>query len=157
LTDAIIQSEQVFMTGVGRSLLSLQAFCKRLNHLGITAYCVGDFNETAATKNDLLIVGSGSGESVCPIAIAKRAFSIGMKIAHIGSNMNSSLKEFVDIFVRIPTNTKLCLDDEIKSNQIMSSLFEQSLYILCDTITLMILNKKKVNITDLWINHANLE
>jgi len=39
----------------------------------------------------------------------------------------------------------------------MSSMFEQSLYILCDTIALIIANKSGVNLNDLWRHHANLE
>ena len=35
LVDAILDAEQVFFVGVGRVLLSLQAICKRLAHLGI--------------------------------------------------------------------------------------------------------------------------
>jgi 6-phospho-3-hexuloisomerase len=80
-----------------------------------------------------------------------------MKIAHIGSNSNSSLKEYVDIFVRIPVKTKLDLADEMQSNQMMSSLFEQTLYILCDTIALIIVNSTSRNLDDLWRYHANLE
>lgn len=93
LVNAILEADTVFLTGVGRVLISLQALCKRLNHMGIPAYCVGALNEPAATDKSLLIVGSGSGESVCPVAIVKKAAAIGVKIAHIGSNANSSMKE----------------------------------------------------------------
>ena len=40
ITD-ISNAEKVFVVGVGRVLLSLQAFVKRLNHIGIKAYYVG--------------------------------------------------------------------------------------------------------------------
>lgn len=33
---------------------------------------VGDINEPAMRRDDVLIVGSGSGESLIPIAIAKK-------------------------------------------------------------------------------------
>ena len=73
LVTMICDAEKVFVVGVGRVLLMLQAFEKRLNHLGIDAYYVGEINEPAITENDLLIVGSGSGESVFPLSIIKIA------------------------------------------------------------------------------------
>ena len=82
----------------------------------------------------------------------------GPKIIHIGSNAQSSMTPYEDLFVRIPCSTKLNLPDEIKSNQIMSSLFEQSLLLIADITALRIADMK--NITDLhalWRKHANLE
>ena len=57
LIQAILGAEKVFVIGVGRVMISLQAFAKRLNHLGIETYCVGDINEPAITDRDLLLVG----------------------------------------------------------------------------------------------------
>jgi 6-phospho-3-hexuloisomerase len=155
--EILLSSEKVFVIGVGRVMLSMQAFVKRLNHLGISAYCVGDVNEPAITPCDVLVVASGSGESVVPVAIAKVAREHGAKIVHIGSNPRSSLASLVDLFIRIPTRTKLALPDELKSAQIMSSLFEQSLLLIGDAVALMIIERKKLNIHELWRYHANLE
>lgn len=69
---AIQQSEKVFFVGVGRVLLSLEAVAKRLAHIGIQTVVVGQITEPAITAKDLLIVGSGSGESAFPLAIAKK-------------------------------------------------------------------------------------
>jgi 6-phospho-3-hexuloisomerase len=157
LLDALLAADRVFVVGVGRVLLSLQAFAKRLNHLGIDVHCVGDINEPAITERDVLIVGSGSGESAVPVAIARIAARHGARIVHIGSNPQSSLAPITDLFVRIPVQTKLGLPGEMPSRQIMSSLFEQALYILGDTLALMMVNRRKLVIKDLWAYHANLE
>lgn len=158
MVEAICQAEKVFVTGVGRVLLMMQAFVKRLNHLGIEANFVGAINEPAITDKDLLIVGSGSGESAVPLAIMKIARKYHARILHIGSNPNSSMKEYEDIFVRIPCRTKLNLEDEIDSQQVMSSLFEQSLLLLADIAALLIVEKKEIHdLHALWQKHANLE
>ena len=156
-TDALLRAKQVFVVGVGRVMLSLQAMAKRFNHIGIPTHCVGDINEPAITENDMLIIGSGSGESVVPVAIAKVANKFKPIIVHIGSNPESSLAPITDIFIRIPVKTKLNLPDEIQSEQIMSSLFEQSLYILSDAVALYICDQKQVDLKKLWQYHANLE
>ena len=157
LLDAIQKAEKVFFVGVGRVLLSLEATAKRLAHLGIKTYVVGQITEPAITEKDLLIVGSGSGESAFPLIIAKKAKSLNAAVAHIGSNPNSSMKENTDIFVRIPVSTKLNLPNEVPSVQPMTSLFEQSLLLLGDTLALMIIREKNIDMKSLWQYHANLE
>lgn len=157
LIDEMFKAEKVFCVGVGRVLLSLQAMTKRLAHLGIDAHYVGEITEPAITSNDLLIVGSGSGTSLFPIAIAKKAKNIGAKVVHIGSNPNSELKEIASFMVRIPVRTKLYLEDEIESTQPMTSLFEQSLLVFSDVIAKVIIEEKRINLKELWKYHANLE
>jgi 6-phospho-3-hexuloisomerase len=118
---------------------------------------VGDINEPAMTSKDVLVIGSGSGESLIPVAIAKKAKQIGGKIIHIGSNSKSSLAPITDLMVRIPVQTKLYLSDEIVSKQPMSSLFEQSLFLFGDVVAVMIIDKKNIELKKLWHYHANLE
>lgn len=157
LIEDILSADKVFMTGVGRVLMSLQAFTKRLTHLGIEAHCVGDITEPALTSNSLLIVGSGSGCSIVPVAIAKKAKELGAKVIHIGSNVNSDVKQYCDYMVRIPVQTRLYLQDEIKSKQPMTSLFEQCLLIFGDAVSIEIIDRKQLNLELLWNYHANLE
>ena len=75
--------------------------------------------------------GSGSGTTLFPASIARKAYQIGAKV-HIGSNQNSELKDFVCLMVRIPVRTKYYLQDEIDSRQPMTSLFEQTILLLGD-------------------------
>lgn len=157
LIDMIEVADSVFFVGVGRVLLSLEAMAKRLAHLGIKTYVVGQITEPAITENDLLIVGSGSGESMFPLGVARKAKSFNARIAHIGANPESSMKEFSDVFVRIPVKTKLNLPSETPSIQPMTSLFEQSLLLFGDIIALQLIDKKDININSLWQFHANLE
>lgn len=158
LLQAILAADQVFFIGVGRVLLSLQSVCKRLAHLGIKAHYVGEITEPAITKNDLLIVGSGSGASLFPLNIAKKArTNVGCKIVHIGSNPNSEMKDICDFMVRIPVRTKFYLEDEIDSCQPMTSLFEQTLLLVGDILAKMIIEQQQLDMKGLWQYHANLE
>ena len=157
LMDRILSSERVFLVGVGRVQLSLQAIAKRFAHLGIDVHCVGDITEPAITKKDLLIVGSGSGESLLPVAIAHKAFDIGATVAHIGSNPHGAVSRYASLMVRIPVQTKMSLPDEIRSEQPMTSLFEQSLLLLGDILARMIIQEKELDLKSLWQFHANLE
>ena len=158
LAEEIMNAEQVFFVGVGRVMLALQCVCKRLAHLGIKTHYVGEITEPAITKNDLLIVGSGSGGSLCPLGIAKKArAAVDCRIVHIGSNPNSEMREIADFMVRIPVRTKNYLPDEIDSCQPMTSLFEQSVLLLGDILAKMIVEQKHLDMRSLWQYHANLE
>lgn len=157
LKNDILGADKVFFVGVGRVLLSLQAITKRLAHLGISAHYVGEITEPAITDKDLLIVGSGSGASLLPLGIARKAKAIGAKIVHIGSNPNSEMKSIADYMVRIPVRTKLYLEDEIDSSQPMTSLFEQSLLLVGDILAKMIIDERSLDMKSLWQYHANLE
>jgi len=79
------------------------------------------------------------------------------RIVHIGSNPNSSLAPLTNIFVRIPVHTRLALPGELDSQQIMTSLFEQALFLLGDAVALMIAERRKLVLKDLWQHHVNLE
>ncbi len=158
LTEEVLKADQVFFVGVGRVMLALECICKRFAHLGIKAHCVGEINEPAIKKEDLLIVGSGSGGSLFPLGIAKKARKlVDCKIVHIGSNPNSEMKDIADFMVRIPVRTKNYLEDEIDSCQPMTSLFEQSVLLVGDILAKMIIEQKNLDMKSLWQFHANLE
>ncbi|MBH0231360.1 6-phospho-3-hexuloisomerase [Halobacillus yeomjeoni] len=157
LLEEINKAEKVFFVGVGRVLLSLQAIAKRLAHLGVQTYVVGQITEPAITDKDLLIVGSGSGETQFPLIIASKAKQYNARVAHIGANPDSSMSEYADVFVRIPVSSKIDAPGEVHSQQPMKSLFEQSLLLFGDSLALMMVNKKNIELQSLWEYHANLE
>ncbi|MDR1669138.1 MAG: sugar isomerase [Oscillospiraceae bacterium] len=157
LKEEILAAGQVFFVGVGRVLLALQCVCKRLSHLGISAHWVGEVTEPAIGKEDLLIVGSGSGVTLFPLAIARKAQTLGAKVVHIGSNPGSPMREAASFQVRIPVRTKMALEDEVDSAQPMTSLFEQSVLLLGDILAAMIIEEKRIDVASLWTYHANLE
>ena len=169
LVDQIIIAQRVFLVAIGRVNLSLQCFGKRLAHLGIKVELVGSLTEKAATEKDLLIVASGSGESVIPVQIVKKAKSIGCKIFLITSAKKSTIKKMSNFYVEIKTPTKKDFGNNLneslfdsvskvqKSVQPMSSLFDQALHIYGDIVSLEIIEKLKINKNKLWKHHANLE
>lgn len=141
LMEAVLSSRKVFFVGVGRVLLSLEAMAKRWAHLGI----------------DTHIVGSGSGTTLFPAGIAQKAHALGAKVVHIGSNPNSPLKDIAAFMVRVPVRTKYYLEDEIDSQQPMTSLFEQTLLLLGDIVAKMLIDRQGLDMKGLWQYHANLE
>jgi len=173
LVNQILKAKRVFLVAIGRVNLSLQCFGKRLSHLGIKVELVGSLTEKPATNKDLLIVASGSGESLVPLEIAKKAKKIGCKILLITSAKTSSIRSLSNFVVEIktPTKPKTLIKKNIKqkenlfdsssklkkSIQPMSTVFDQVLHIYGDCIALRLIEKLKLNKKDLWKSHANLE
>jgi len=169
LINEIILAQRVFLVAIGRVNLSLQCFGKRLAHLGIKVELVGSLTEKPATSKDLLIVASGSGESLIPVQIVKKAKSIGCKIFLITSAKKSTIKKMANFYVELKTPTKKDFTNNLneslfdsasksqKSVQPMSSLFDQVLHIYGDIVSLGIIDKLKINKNKLWKHHANLE
>lgn len=157
LVEEILIAKKIFFIGVGRVFLSLQSFCKRLAHLGIETNIVGAVNEQAMKSGDLLIVASGSGESIIPVAIAEKALSLNGKIGLITSAKKSKIKSISNFTVHLPSPTKNDPNFGVKSKQPMSTLFDQALHIFGDVISMIIQNKKVLKEKELWDNHSNLE
>ena len=168
LINQILTSNRIFLIAIGRVNLSLQCFGKRLAHLGLKIELVGSLTEKPASKGDLLIVASGSGESIVPLENTKKAKKIGCKILHITSAKKSSIRKLANYVVELNTPTKKIkikmkesLSDSISktktSIQPMSTLFDQVLHIYGDVVSTQIIEKLKLNKINLWKNHANLE
>lgn len=157
LINALLSCEKVFVVGMGRSMLMMEAFAKRLKHLRIDVHIVGEIIEPPLTKKDILVVGSGSGKTIFPIEIAKIAKKIGAKIALITAQKKSRIARIADIVIYIPAPTRLALSGEAKSFQPLGNLFEQSLLLFCDAVTILIQKRKGFSNRDLLKYHTNLE
>ncbi len=154
LIKMLLSAEKVFVFGTGRSMLMMQSFAKRLKHLDLNVYVVGETIEPPATKRDLLIIGSGSGESILPLGIARIARRIGTKVALITAKKDSRIAKLANFVIYISAPTKF---SKKKSLQPLGNLFEQSLLLFCDTVAMLVQKKKKLSNNDLLKYHANLE
>ena len=152
---ALLEAREVFFIGVGRVRLSLEAAVKRLTHLEISCHMVGDLNEPPITKKDLLVVGSGSGESVIPLEIGKKAKAYGATVVHLTSNPDSSIAKLADHIVKFDSPSKS--NQTFTSIQPMTTVFEQGLLIFHDVLALRLMNEKQMTMDDLKSRHANLE
>ena len=156
-TEALLSSERIFVMGVGRAMLMMQAFAKRLKHLGFDSWVVGETVVPPISDRDVLIVGSGSGETSTSVAIARRAQKIGAKVVLITASEESTLRKIADFSVRIPAPTKLKRPDEPSSQQHMANLFEQALLIFTDCAGIILQQKGGLSEDELLRAHANLE
>ncbi|MGM0804373.1 MAG: 6-phospho-3-hexuloisomerase [Bacillota bacterium] len=157
LVDRILESKKIFVAGAGRSGFMGKSFVMRMMHMGIDAYVVGETVTASFEKDDLLIIGSGSGETKTLVAIAEKAKSLGGTVAAITISPESTIGELADITVRLPGITKDQSEGDFKTIQPMGSLFEQTMLLIYDAIILRFMEKKGLDSNKMYGKHANLE
>jgi len=158
LVERIVGARKILVAGAGRSGLAVKGFAMRLMHMGFNAYVVGETVTPNFTADDLLLVGSGSGETGSLVHMAKKAREIGGGIALITIFPQSSIGRLADVTVRIPAPTpKVSADSGWVSIQPMGTLFEQSLSIFLDLTILRLMERAAKDSAGMFKRHANLE
>jgi 6-phospho-3-hexuloisomerase len=155
----LASAKRVFCAGAGRSGLAIRAFAMRLMHLGKTAYLVGEIATPSIAAGDLLVIGSGSGRTESLVAMANKAKKIGARILLVTIDPNSPIGTVADCVIQIPApslKAKHAVGSET-SIQPLGSLFEQSLFLLLDSLIVLLMRKENVSAEALYARHANLE
>lgn len=158
LVELILESPAVFFAGAGRSGLLLRCTAMRLMHLGLRVHVVGDTLTPAITAGDLLLVGSGSGETAGLIGMVEKAKQIKATVALVTANRASTIADKADLVVTVEAPTpKADITPAILSAQPMGSLFEQSMFLLFEAVVMDMMQRRGANSADMFKKHANLE
>ncbi len=158
--ESIDSAERIFVIGAGRSGLAMQAFAMRLMHLGKKVHWVGEVSTPAIGERDLLVIGSGSGSTASLQTTASRAKESGAQVLLFTIQPDSPIGRLADGVVRIPAPSPKVEGEvtSVDSVQPMGSLFEQSLFLLCDTFILTLMQKEGDRSSEvMFTRHANLE
>ncbi|GAB4542101.1 MAG: 6-phospho-3-hexuloisomerase [Pleurocapsa sp.] len=156
LAQSILNCNRVFVVGEGRSGLAIQMAAMRLMHLGLEVHVVGEVTAPSIEPGDLLIAGSGSGNTHGVVDIAQAAKKIGVTIAAITTNKNSPLGELAEIVIQIEAASKQS-NNHLHSKQFAGSLFEQSTLLLFDALFYLLAQHLHKSDEVLMAKHTNLE
>lgn len=157
LVERILQAQKVFVAGAGRSGLMMKAFAMRLMHLGLQVYVVGETVTPGLGRDDLLIIGSGSGETKSLAGMAAKARSLGASVASVTVHPKSTIGQLSNTVIELHATVKDSSNPEKTTIQPMGSLFEQSLLLVFDSIILSIMERKGTDGSTMFGQHANLE
>jgi 6-phospho 3-hexuloisomerase len=160
LIDLILKihkkSNLIFIYGAGRSGFIGRCFAQRLMHLGIRSCFISDAITYRYTNDDLLILISGSGETISPVAIAQNAKKIGGKIVLITGNIESRIAKMSDLVIRVEGKSK-----DMATNKITlapyTSLFDISVLSMLDSLAGIVMNLLGITERDIDKRHATLE
>ena len=148
--------KMVFVYGAGRSGFIGRCFAQRLMHLGVNSCFISDAITHQYTKNDLVIIVSGSGETTSSVAIAQKANLIGGKIALLTGNPESTIGKLSDCIIEIKGKSK---DIAISKKTLApyTSLFDISTLSVLDSIGGTLMDILGVTEEDIDKRHASLE
>ncbi|EPZ52702.1 MULTISPECIES: 6-phospho-3-hexuloisomerase [Alicyclobacillus] len=156
--QAIIGAGRVFVAGAGRSGFMMKGFAMRLMHLNIDAHVVGESVTPPFTSGDLLIIGSGSGETRSLVAMAEKATKLGGSVALITTTPDSTIGRLAKAVVQIHAQPKQGPSGgAAMTMQPMGSLFEQSLLLFGDAVVLRLMDQQHIAAAEMFARHANLE
>ncbi|MHA1395995.1 MAG: SIS domain-containing protein, partial [Promethearchaeota archaeon] len=128
-------------------------------HLGFNSYIVGSINCPPISSEDILIVASSSGETSSVKVIVEIAKRYNADIITITANPESTIAKLSSRVVFLPATStiKTTKDSFSISKQPMKTLFEQSLFILLESMVLQAMDHTKQKADDLAKRHTNLE
>ena len=158
--NMIIDANNIFVTGAGRSGLAAKAFAMRLMHLGLSSYVVGETISPAINADDCIIAISGSGETNTIVSAAKIAKNRGSKVLAVTSQL-------ADGHLLVKGRTKKEVDDEnymkrqIHGNYTsltpLGTAFELTTLVFLDAIVSELMEKMEQTESDLKARHTVLE
>jgi 6-phospho 3-hexuloisomerase len=147
-------SNRIFVYGAGRSGLVAKAFAIRLVHLGFQTFVIGETITAPVQKGDLVVIVSGSGETIPAVMTAEIANNIGANVVSITGKRDSEIARYADITLYI---SSFCDEEERKKFAPLGTLFEASVWILLDGIIADLLNSKNETEEVMRSRHATLE
>ncbi|UDM32108.1 6-phospho-3-hexuloisomerase [Lentilactobacillus laojiaonis] len=154
--ENIIQKDKrIFVLGAGRSGFMAKSFAMRLMHLGYTVYVIGETITPSIQADDVLVSVSGSGKTSSTIELTQKAKDNGVEVISITSNENSPLSKLGDAVIIVPGATKT--GDGVKSIQLLSTLFDQSVHITLDVLCLKLSRRDNVSNESAGNTHSNME
>jgi 6-phospho 3-hexuloisomerase len=152
--ELFLKSNRVFVYGAGRSGLVAKAFAIRLVHLGYYTFVIGETITGPVQKGDLVVIISGSGETIPAVMTAEISHNLEAKIISITGKKDSGIAKFADITLFISAS---CDEPKRKKYAPLGTLFEASVWILLDGIIADLLESKKETEENMRSRHATLE
>lgn len=148
------QANHIFVYGAGRSGLVAKAFAIRLVHLGFQAFVVGETITIPVQEDDLVIIVSGSGETIPAVMTAEIAHDLKAKVVSITGKKDSDIDRFADVTLFISAS---CHEEQRKRYAPLGTLFEASVWILLDGLIADLLDSKNETEETMRKRHATLE
>jgi 6-phospho-3-hexuloisomerase len=154
----LLEAPRVMAYGTGRSGFVLRSFIMRLNHLGHTAYYVGDASTPPVAAGDTFLVMSGSGTTATSLGAAMEAAKLGASVVAIVGSRLSPMGQLAEALVELPApHTRGIAERGVASRQTAGSLFEQAAFVVLESLVLGHFRSDGEDVAAPLARHANLE
>lgn len=162
--DRMLTAKRIYVAGAGRSGFVAKAFAMRLMHLGFDAYVVGETVTPSFSREDTLVVFSGSGETTSVTDICEIAKDIGGHICLVTASPTSRIARIADCVVTMGDLTGYYSKEKtpFEVRQItgqyrsitaafapLGTLFETQAMVFSDAVISAIMEVRKADIADM--------
>lgn len=152
--DALLEAKRVYVAGWGRAGNCIRILSMNCSQIGLKTHIVGDNSTPSIHEGDILVIGSGSGETDTIKILADQCKEHGAKLGLISHNRDSYIGRLADYQIYIPSPA---IED--KENAPICDLltFYQTEIMVNDILMSIMMEKKGVTTEDVIRNHNNLE
>lgn len=151
-------ARHIFLAGAGRSGVAIRGFANRLLHLGLSVSVVGEISSPHSAPGDLVIIGSGSGETGSLVALARKAKDASARLVLITMDATSTIGKLADVVVVLPgVSPKLKVATAVTSIQPMGTAFEQMSSLCYDAAVLELMDALGETSESMFPRHADFE
>ncbi len=127
---AILETEKIFIYGVGRSGLVAKAFAIRLVQLGLKVFFIGETITPIVEPDDLVVIVSNTGQTMSALQTANIVRRVGAKVIAITSKEYSKLAHAASIVMHLNVES----DEKDKEHSPLGTIFEDTALIFLDGI-----------------------
>lgn len=135
LVKSVLKAERIFLYGERREDIPMRGFCMRLNHLGLTAYHIGDVYTPDMKQGDLLLVSRTFSHPPVAEVYMKAAGQAGAKVIVLTDSVENQGNAQADSTVIIPLPHA---DGQPASLQPRGALYDQVLWLTLDYAELLL-------------------
>lgn len=157
--DAIVAAENIFIMGAGREGIALRGFAMRLAHMGKNSSWIWDDTTVGIKEGDLFIASDGCGRVGSFKYTFEKVKKAGGRLAMFTADPDGiNVKDFADIVLFVRSQAYLVnRSDVVPTVQMMGNQYEQHLYMLCDVIVMLLVEKLNLTYENLEARHRNVE
>ena len=134
VVNELAAAKRIFTLGGGREGLMVRAFSMRLMHLGRPVFWIWDDTTPSLGEGDVLLVATGSCTGGVLLHVTKTAREHGARVVLITADNSGPVGVYADATAYVPAAAYLAKGDLVPTEQMMGSLFEQSLLLLFDSM-----------------------
>ena len=152
LTQAINDAKRVYVAGWGRAGNCVKILGMDCSQMGMEAHICGDNTTPSIHEGDILVIGSGSGETKTMTILAQQAKEHGAKLGLISANRNSTIGKMADYNVQTTR-----LPSKEGTPELSGGSFYHCMLMTVDLIRMYICEIRGLTFKDIAYNHNNLE
>ena len=154
LLDNLLDAGRIFVAGTARGMDIARSFALRLTQLAMQVHVIGDATTPAIRKGDLLVLFLSIPESRRMADYAKKAYQQQAATAVFTPVRSTPVVDLADIVIEIPRPS---VRSGIPALQTSGVIFDQTCFILSDTLIHQLSTRLKRTTQELLENRSNLD